>query len=59
MHLVRNTTHYATWRLCMPPRFTTSPHPIDYSRQWRPEQAFAEWLAWIVAMAPYDNSIYD
>ena len=39
--------------------FTPAPHPVDYGRQWSPAQAFAEWLAWIEVMAPYDYFIYD
>lgn len=59
MYLVRNTTHYATWRLCMPPRFTAAPHLFDYSKGYHSGQILNEWLAWIEAMAPFDNGIYD
>lgn len=29
-------------------------HLIDYSKGYLPNTAFAEWLCWIVAMAPFD-----
>ena len=32
---------------------------IDYQRHANPKQAFAEWLAWVEAMAIFDNGIYD
>ena len=34
-------------------------YKIDYKRHATTEQAFAEWLAWVAAMAMFDNGIYD